>query len=221
MIAVIQCAARKAKDAGHLITTGGKPVLFVADPAIAPNDDGVRYARPDDPANNSSTWRDELIRYNESGSNPLGLLPAWQLYSHPAFERLAKNTGLDRLYILSAGWGLVPASFLLPNYDITFSAAAPHFKRRRRKDRYADFRLLHKSSTESVAFFGGKDYVPLFVQLTGTYRGRRTVIYRSARAPDAPGCTLQRFETTTRTNWHYECVSAFVNGQIAVTSQRG
>ena len=45
------------------------------------------------------------------------------------------HSGLDRLYILSAGWGLIPGDFLTPNYDITFSAAqnVQRFKRRRHR----------------------------------------------------------------------------------------
>ncbi len=36
MIVVIQCAARKRPDAGHLKSTDGRQVIFVADPDSAP-----------------------------------------------------------------------------------------------------------------------------------------------------------------------------------------
>ena len=35
------------------------------------------------------------------------------------------------------------------------------------------------------------------------------MFYNSGRAPEAPGCLLERFVTTTRTNWHYECARKF------------
>ena len=54
-----------------------------------------------------------------------GLLPAWQLYENPVYELLKNHCGLKRLYILSAGWGLITAGFLTPCYDITFTATRP------------------------------------------------------------------------------------------------
>jgi hypothetical protein len=49
MIIVIQCAASKNPDAGHLMTAGDKPVLFVANPQAAPAKPTHVYARPDEP----------------------------------------------------------------------------------------------------------------------------------------------------------------------------
>jgi hypothetical protein len=31
---------------------------------------------------------------------------------------------------------------------------------------------------------------------------------------------LERFETTTRTNWHYECVSAYIDADRASSDKR-
>jgi len=217
VIVVIQCAARKAPTAGHLTLSDGTPVLFVADPELAPSTSGFHFSRPDDTSESSLTWREELLRYNRGGSdNPLGLLPAWRLYTHPTYERLAAKVGLERLYILSAGWGLISAKFLTPHYDITFSPSAEKYKRRIRRDRYHDSCMLPDGTTDPIVFFGGKDYLPLFCALTESYRGRRTIFYNSSRVPDSPGCTLRRFDTTTRTNWHYECANAFVQGQLQV-----
>ena len=138
---VIQCAARKAADAGHLRTQDGRKVMFVANPDLAPRDGDCIYARPDDVSEPGTSWRTVLRQYNENpGDNQLGLLPAWRLYRNPTYEILADRCGLDRLYILSAGWGLIPADFLTPNYDITFSATqnVQEFKRRRRNDSLFD-----------------------------------------------------------------------------------
>ena len=72
MIVVIQCAAGKKPNAGHMRTRDGKRVLFVANPDSAPPGDSCVYARPDELADTGRTWRDELVEYNNSpGSNPL------------------------------------------------------------------------------------------------------------------------------------------------------
>jgi hypothetical protein len=52
MIVVIQCAASKAHNAGHLLTPAGVPVTFVAHTEIAPVDDEHVHARPDDHCGN-------------------------------------------------------------------------------------------------------------------------------------------------------------------------
>jgi hypothetical protein len=59
-----------------------------------------------------------------------------------------------------------------------------------------------------------KDYVPLFAALTSAVSVRKTVFYNSAQLPPIPGCVLKRFETRTRTNWHYECAKAFLEGAM-------
>jgi hypothetical protein len=157
MIVVIQCAATKAPNAGHLVTADGKPVTFVAHPKIAPKDDKV-YARPDDDAGEGRSWREVLRAYNrDPRGNPLGLLPAYRLYRNP-------------VYI-----GMLP-----------------------------------DSTEQEILFFGGKDYVPLFCKLTQNVKGKRKVFHSSGQGPSAPGCMLVKFETTTRTNWHYECVNTLI-----------
>lgn len=50
-----------------------------------------------------------------------------------------RKFGLDNVMILSAGWGLIPAQFLTPRYDITFSASAEPYVRRRKNQAYEDF----------------------------------------------------------------------------------
>lgn len=206
MIVVIQCAASKQVAAGHLLTRDGRRVMFVAQPNLAPSSDSVLFARPDDASDIEGTWRDELMRYNANSSdNFLGLLPAAGLYTHPTYRNLATKIGYGRLFILSAGWGLLPASFLTPNYDITFSIQAEPYKRRRRTDFYSDFSAFTGGEEDQMIFFGGKDYVPLFAKLTEMHAGPKTVFFNSQHPPLAPGCHLERFITTTRTNWHYEC----------------
>ena len=111
---------------------------------------------------------------------------------------------------------MITANFLTPAYDITFSPSADKYKRRRRKDIYDDFHMLPADTTEPIVFFGGKDYVPLFCSVTESAKDQRFLFYNSVTEPDAPGCTLKRFNTTTRTNWHYECANAFIDGKITI-----
>jgi len=70
--------------------------------------------------------------------------------------------------------------------------------------------MLPVGTSDPIFFFGGKDYVSLFATLTKSISAPKTVFYNSAVSPDAPGCSLKRFETSTRTNWHYECANAFI-----------
>lgn len=215
MIIVIQCAAKKDPDAGSLHTRDGRSVFFVADPDLAPPKKAVLFARPDDVADDGQTWRQQLVKYNKTPTeNPLGLVSAWSLYANRTYKALADHVGLNRLYILSAGWGLIAAEFLTPAYDITFSASADKFKRRRKTDRYDDLMMLPAGSNEPVVFLGGKDYVGLFSELTRAVSGSRTVFYNSASQPVAPGCRLVRYNTKTRTNWHYECANALIAGRV-------
>ena len=76
-----------------------------------------------------------MLKYNqEAEDNPLGLYPAYQLYENEIYGRLIDHLGMSKVYILSAGWGLIAAHFLTPYYDITFSRSAEDYKRRRKKD---------------------------------------------------------------------------------------
>ena len=217
MKVVIQCAATKHHHAGHLRCRDGRKVMFVADPDGAPESASCVYARPDDISDTGISWRDQLLRYNrEPGDNPLGLLPAWELYGNPAYGELSRKYGTGNLYILSAGWGLISASFLTPQYDITFSGSADRYKRRRAGDSYKDFAMLPADTDEPVVFFLGKSYIDLACALTENIRGPRHLFYNLKAQPHAPGCHLRKYETKARTNWHYECARAFMEGAISL-----
>jgi hypothetical protein len=123
------------------------------------------------------------------------LLRAFELYQKAAYRRLVERFGAFKVYILSAGWGLIGASFLTPDYDITFSAQAKKKApwKFREGDRYEDLCHLPADTVEPVVFFGGKDYAPLFCKLTGVIRSKRTIFCNASEPPEAPGCALQRF----------------------------
>ena len=217
---VIQCAASKSDHAGCLATSDGKSIIFVAYPEYAPYKDGYFYCRPDDLSPDGITWRNKLIDYNNKENNPDNLLPAYQLYRHESYVNLVDRYGKDNIYILSAGWGLISSQFLTPVYDITFSISAEKYKRRKNMDKYDDFCQLKLDCHEDLLFFGGKDYLPLFSILTRSYQGRRIIFYNSKIKPNVSGCSLVRYTTTTRTNWHYECVKAFINKKVSIRSEQ-
>ena len=118
------------------------------------------------------------------------------------------------MFVLSAGWGLIRADFLTPNYDITFSSEAGGVNRRRRSDRLQDFRLTDTNSLDPIVFLGGKDYLPLFCSLTSGSRAPRFVYFNSSTPPIAPGCTTERYHTAAKTNWHYLCAEALIAGKL-------
>lgn len=217
MIVVILCAARKARHAGHMRSPDGRKVLFVARPGAVPARSGFLYAQPDDLAGERKSWRTLLHEYNENpGDNPLGLLPAWQLYENPIYGRLKRHVGVENLYILSAGWGLISADFLTPNYDITFSTDAKYYNQRPRGETYRDISMLPDGNEEPIMFFGSKHYVDLFCALTKHTRGRRVLWYNSKYRPMANGCDVRRFHTTKDGIWYYECAQAFIDGKLSI-----
>ena len=209
-IGVIQCAGGKRADAGHFVGDDGRKVMFVADRAAAPACQSLCYARPDDETPAGHTYRERLEQYNRDDriDNPWGLLPAWRLYKPRAYRTLVDALGVGNVFILSAGWGLVPADYLLPLYNITFSSNASTYKRRRAGDRrYRDYSMLPQDTAKHVFFFGGKGYLKLFCTLTANIR-RRTAFVNSNNLPKGMNCRTVRYKTTPR-NWHYECVNAF------------
>jgi hypothetical protein len=195
----------------------GRPVYFVGQPSLAPAGSLRVYARPDDESGDGVSWRQRLLDHNAGGGNQLGLFPAYMLYADDLYRRLADRFGPEKLYILSAGWGLIRADFLTPNYDITFSQTKPdkRYVRRRSSDRYDDFNMLPARVHEPLLLFASKAYLPLFCRLTEGRAGDRTVFYNADDLPEAPGCTLRRFENAKRdTNWQFDCANAYLESAI-------
>ena len=205
---------KSTPSARSLRTSDEREVLFVAQPDLAPPDAIQHYARPDDVSDDGRTWRERLVAYNAVADNPLNLLPAYKLTRPMPMALLADRFGLGRLFILSAGWGLIAADFLTPVYDITFTTAADDWKRRRKGDRYQDFCML-SDDNDPIVFVGGKDYLPLFSNLTARLQAPKIVFFNSGKAPTlAEGFEVVRYPTTTRTNWHYECARDLAAGNL-------
>ena len=225
-IVVMQCAASKARDAGTFRTRDGKPVCFVAHPEWAPAGDGKHYARPDDDAGDGQSWREKLEECNRrrDGDNPLGLKQASDLYSNPVYGALRERLGAERFFILSAGWGLARSDFLLPDYNITFSNNSSKASKRdwgRDDCLFKDVSMLPDDTDAPVLFFGGKSYHGQFAELTKHVQAPRVIYFTGKNPPGFPGCRLMRFETTTRTNWQYECADAFLAGELRLPEECG
>ncbi|MBX3684550.1 MAG: hypothetical protein KF909_00335 [Rhodocyclaceae bacterium] len=208
MKVVIQCAGAKQPHAGSLQASDGRKVVFVACPEIAPPREGILYAHPDDPSPEGPTWRAIIKdpkrkqRHAESG-----LLPALDLYSNRIYGELGKAFERENVFILSAGWGLITADFLTPDYDITFAHTKemPWTRRSKKARRFCDFMMLRADPDEDVVFLGGQAYLPLFCALTSSTPSRKIVFFNSTSPPSAHGCELSKYRTNCRTNWHYNC----------------
>jgi hypothetical protein len=214
---VIQCSGTKNPRAGTF-QESGRRVGFVAHPELVVGTGHTSYARPDDLINDAQqTWRDRLISYNRDGHNADELLTAASLYSPPVYKALAEAVGMGNMYILSAGWGLVRSSYLLPDYDITFSMQAKPWQRRRQSDAFSDFNHLAADGVvpqDVVYFFGGRDYLPLYYRLTRNIPARKVVYVAAASIPRES--TYEYIEYGSKgTNWHYRCASDFVGDRIA------
>lgn len=221
---VIVCADGKEDHAGYLRQQDGRKVKFVADPdsacrAESSCNESYVYARPDDISDVGVSWTETLHQYNETPEyNPLGLLPAWELYSNPTYKYLARKHGTERLYILSGAWGLISATFLTPMYNITFSTGkhVKLYQRRKAEDCYGKFCRLPANTVEPVVFFGGKDYVDFFCSLTSDIKAKRYIFHKSHDAPSDPGCQPIKFKPKHQGVWYYECARAFIDGDISL-----
>jgi hypothetical protein len=221
MTVVMPCAGRKVRHAGYFRTQDGRRVAFVADPASGPPTSDVLYARPDDiaDADGRTTWRDLLVRYNldERERNPFGLLSASELYRPPEYRTLVLALGPANVCILSAGWGLIASTFLTPSYNITLTNQAKPLVRRRRQHRYQDFCQAPASVAGPLVFFGVKDYVPLFVELTRGVLAERIIVHRTAEAPEVAGCRTLRYAEGPPRTWHYLAAADLAAGRLRLS----
>lgn len=216
---VIQCAGSKIQpkpDAGFR-SSDNRRIKFVAHPELAPHGDSYVYVRPDDSFDGVQTWRQHLMSYNrEYQKNPSHLLPAYRLYSNQVYRKLVERFGAEKIFILSAGWGLIRSDFLTPDYDITFSGGknVERYARRNKADSFSDFCLLPDDGDE-INFLGGKDYLPLFTKLTTDLSGPKVIFHNTkSDLRLGTGFTAQRFETNRQTNWQYECAQTLIDGEI-------
>ena len=226
---VIACAGGKRAGAGLMRTTKGKPVKFIAQPKLAPKNAHHNYAMPDDISDDGTSWRTRLCAYNatheKNGDNPCNLLFAGKLYKPRApyceiYSDLVNKYGVKNVYIMSAGWGLVSADFLLPNYDITYSSSAkekhPHKYRGKNDWKDKDFCMLPKESTDLVVFFCGKDYLKPFCELTKGCAGERIGFYKSKTTQKMQSIKLINYPSNQNYTWTYEAAQKLIDGKLVL-----
>ena len=222
MIVVIQCSSDK--HPGAFATEDGNRIKFVAHSQLAKPDLGVRFQHPGEISPYGETWRDYLVRYNQAGANPYRLHKAALLYKKPVYRALVASVGIENIYILSAGWGLVRGSFLLPDYDITFSLAAktknPDKYRAPKDPRFEDFNHLDDVQDRDVVFFGSSEYRKKFLQLTREHTGKRVIFEISqSLAYLRDGCSIEPYDPEPRPTqfnrkWPYLCAQDFIDGKL-------
>ena len=86
------------------------------------------------------------------GCCPLGSFTRIRIYA-----RLKAKYRLERLYILSAGWGLIRAEFSdAALMTLPSTTTVEPYKCRRGLNGYDDWRMLPDDTTEPIVFFGGR-----------------------------------------------------------------
>lgn len=218
MIVVIQCASQKSSRAKPWESKNDVTVRFVGQ-SKSGESSITQCFRPDDLDEAGVSWRERLVRYNlaylRNKNNPLDLIAAGEFYDPPIYSRLNRQFGSKNVYILSAGWGMVRATFLLPDYDITFSKSSQVNVVNRRlsnDNNWIDFNHLAEDRREGDKqfYFGGKLYLNLLYKTTMHYNGPK-IIFHKGRVPQRTGYEYRSYATKTRTNWHYEAANAFCN----------
>lgn len=137
----------------------------------------------------------------------------------------AKNTSLSfSAFVRWCGWGLIRANFLTPYYDITFDTQADAYKIRHRSDRFADYNHLAEagvSKHETIYFFGGITYLPLFYRQVDDLAARKMVYYTTEKAVTLPSkYVYTRYDVEmgekrpNYRNWQYRCGGEFIDGRL-------
>ena len=216
---IVQCCSRKNGNVWCVSDLKGMQVKFVAHPEMCEKSGSIFLYKPDDKLpNNSMTWRQYLVEYNNRGNNPDFILQAGDLYQPPIYHSLVSKYGWENTYILSAGWGLIRSDFYTPFYDITFSKQADLCKQRSHHDRYDDFNHLNNDKSIgvgcSIYFFGGVAYLPLLYSLTNNIHARKVVYYTAFGIQEFNGYEYIKYKTEDYRNWYYSCAQDFIGGEI-------
>jgi len=202
---VMMCASGKNQS----YFTDFPEITFVSTPLLD------NEKNPDDLIDNTEmTWRDYLF----VSQNDNTLLMAYELYIPNIYIQLHNHFG-NKLFILSAGWGLVSSEFKVPNYDITFSQTAPANTIRNINNNvpplYNDYNQIDDSDSD-IIFVGTPNYIPLFISLTQNLNCRKIVYYKNNDALQYEHLNNGTFEfryynTPARQKWYYQLAHDLCN----------
>jgi hypothetical protein len=177
---------------------------------------GKSHFHPDDfMFDGQKNWR-TFLQENQLDPN---LIRSFELYKRDEYRALHERFG-DSFYILSAGWGLINSEYRLPKYDITFSNYSDNSAKRKTVQQYQDFNQLKSNQSEDVVFIGGRDYLPLFYQLTKHLKNRKIVYYfgdlNTLPKPkhNVSSFNFRLFSSKNNRKWHYELAQLFSKGII-------
>tara|TARA_R110002049_G_scaffold288687_2_gene471309 strand:- start:545 stop:1183 length:639 start_codon:yes stop_codon:yes gene_type:complete len=212
MIIVISCSG--SKNGENLIYKNNE-ITFVS----SPNEESKNHFNPDNQIpNENRTWR-EYVNSQENNN----ILESYKLYKNKIYSELYEKYK-SNLFILSAGWGIINSEFKVPKYDITFSKRAEKNSKRKKTDFYKDFNHIEKiNHNEKIVFFGGADYLKLFYNLTKDLSNEKIIFYNKKNIysglpflKNESSFKLIKYETKTRTNWHYGCAKDFLENKLVI-----
>jgi len=207
----------------------GQKVEFVANPNPdnCAKSQGFLHCHPDDiNTDTGKTWRQELQDYNEycqrTNKNPFGLYKACELYepkrNKQIYNQLYQNFK-SRLFILSAGWGLVRADYLLPHYDITLKENVAICNRRTKQRKFDDFNHLAQNIQQDdiVLFPILNDYIDLFHELTKRLTQKKFV-FAQDKPPEIDAWQTEAYifkkYDRKHTSWQYKWAEDAINGVL-------
>lgn len=213
-VIIIQCSA--GKQFGGEWIENGKKVKFVANPLVAGNPPaGYVYKKPQDISTNGKKYIDELVEYNKNNSNPMKLFRAADLYKNETYKQLdlyCDSKGWS-FYILSAGWGLIKADYLIPNYDITFTSAAVAYKKKTFHRDTIGINMMDAKQEQSIFCFVGKSYYEILDATTGVAGGKKYLFYldkNGNKIMNKRGYVTVPFTYHDGYRWNYACAQDFM-----------
>lgn len=211
---VFPCSSKKNKIP---FIHNNKEICFASQ--SVPGTEKKIFATPDEVIRNENiTWRD-LISKQENRND---LTKAYKLYKHEIYKKLYERFKND-LYIFSAGWGIVSAEFMLPNYDITFSDGKniPDYAKRNKEFQFNDFNHLSGiDKNEIIIFIGLGKYLNSFLRLVGDLPNKKVVFYKDkmfnacAEKGTTKSIQFKRFEGGSNRKWHYLCAEDLINNNL-------
>jgi hypothetical protein len=207
-IIVFPCSNEKN---GNEFTHKNKRIRF----RVLSDIDHGQYQPDDNSPIPNFTWK-EYISSDEIQNSPQ-LQEAKNLYKDDIYRKLADCFG-ERLYISSAGWGIIRNKFKIPKYDVTFKNNKDKSTYRANKNGFLkDLNHLKEDKTiigkQDIVFLGGLDYVTQFFELTKDLSSKKFILTNGnlckkvgkklqKKITQSQLFTVHNFNFTDRQNWH-------------------
>lgn len=163
----VLCCCDKKKRANTFNFEGERPVFYASG----------NYTPYGKPSADENTWS-HIVKSQKYGGTK-----AYELYTGNKIYNYAYNKLGDRLFILSSGWGIMPATFKLPMYHITWAqnARGSTMFRDRNDARWEDWTLDDhniKDDGHYMILLAGRDYIRQFLHCTSNIK-KRCIVYNA------------------------------------------